>query len=73
MVRSYIAWGSEAIICFSVLSDDRIDSAITGMDVVGRDWMNSRIQSWKKEVALATRRAALKDDEGDVIIDIYPS
>ena len=62
----YSAWGNEAMTCFSVLLDDRIDIAFADMDAVARAWLNSRIQSWKKEVTLATRRAAEKDADGNL-------
>ena len=43
------------------------------MDVVSRACRNSRIQPWKKDVAQATRRAGVKDDEGNLVMQIVHS
>ena len=69
----YSAWGNEAMACFAVLHDDRVDSAFADMDAVARAWLNARIQSWKKEVALASRRSAVKGADGNLSICIIPS
>ena len=37
------------------------------MQVVARAWLESQIQAWGKNVSLATKRANVKDDDGNIV------